>query len=196
MHSKLILWLSAAMLRWMHVDTMPNEAAKAVLVAHYRDVAADASEVAFDPAEPPLFSGDLGRMKTASLIVAVAGLEGAYQDKILGDKSQSACMMQIHLPGSSRIALKGDGFAYSVSPADSYSKADLNADRKACLRVGLHILRNSIKTCGKENLSAYTSGHCSPREPKAEYRLSRAMKLFSVASSLPGTDADFLTPSL
>lgn len=202
MHSKLILWLSAAMLRWMHVDTLPDEAAKATFAAHYQDVAKDASEVAFDPAEPPLFSGEHGRMKTAALMLAVAGMEGAYHDKTLGDHSQSACMMQIHLPGSSRISLKGDDFAYAAGesasagadPAPtSYSKADLNADRKACLRVGLHILRHSLKVCGKDNLSGYTTGRCSAHEPKAEARLARAIKLFSPPSAeVPGTDTDFL----
>jgi hypothetical protein len=119
-------------------------------------------------------------------MLAVAGMEGAYKDAALGDHAQSVCMMQIHLPGASRVRLTPDGgFAYGGE--GSVGKSELVADRALCLRAGLHILRHSMRVCGG-NLSAYTSGRCRPHEPKAEARMGRATKLFA---TIPGVDTDF-----
>lgn len=186
---KLIPWLVVAMMRWMHLETGLPPDAKLDYEARYAQVAFDASEVAFDPLEAPLFPGTQGRIKTTALMLAVAGMEGAYKDTAVGDRAQSVCMMQIHLPGDSRVRLTDDGgFAYGG--IGSVGKRELSADRKLCLRVGLHILRHSMRVCGG-NLSAYTSGRCRKGEPKSEARMTRAMRLFDDASQTPGLDSDF-----
>ena len=184
---KLIPWLVVAMMRWMHLEAVADPSVRLDYEARYAQVAYDASEVAFDPAEPPLFQGAQGRIRTVALMLAVAGMEGAYKDTALGDRAQSVCMMQIHLPGASRIRLTAEGdFAYGGE--GSVGKRELAADRKLCLRAGLHILRHSMRACG--NLSAYTSGRCLPHEPKAEARMARATKLFD-ASPTSSVDTDF-----
>ncbi len=142
----------------------------------YREIARDAIAVAYDPAEPPLFSArklvdgklvvtedPIGRAKTLAVMLAIADSEsgGFRRDvdknigaKARGDGGKSWCMMQIQLSKpdadgktQTRIALKGDQYSYSYSKDKDFGGEDLIADRKNCFRVALHMARESFRAC-------------------------------------------------
>lgn len=187
MKTALIAWAVAQMLRWV----LPEAQHEAHRV-RYERIAEDAAKVVFDPAEPPLFAGEDGRLKTLALVLSIASYEGGFADDVdkgtrRGDQGRSWCHMQINL-GEGRIVLEGDEWRWPSKPGEGVGGKELVADRQLCFRVGLHMARASFKRC--KNLSIYTSGQCQKDEPKARARQARAVD-FLKKSPPPGVDADY-----
>ena len=207
----LIVWLTAAMLAW----SPPPPAAGQASTSHvygaeaqrYAEIARDALDVAFDPAEKPLFEGPHGRSKTALQILAIAGFESSYRKDVqMGTKRGKAgdsCLMQVIIPsapGSVKKRLQLStvyGGTYKWVAADSdesgYTADDLvGSDVHTCFRVGLHIARESFQIC--HDLSMYTNGKCN-KEIKAKHREMRAHQHYKMHPA-PVNDVDVLpTPS-
>lgn len=192
MKATLILWLVSAMLRW----TLP-EAQHDAAKTRYAEIANDAVAVAFDPAEKPIFSGPLGRTKTAALLLSIASFESGFAKDVdegtrRGDGGRSWCLMQVNL-GSARIRVEDqETFAYSFDGKTGWSGKDLADDRKKCFRAALRIARVSYRACG--DLSVYTSGKCAKDEPKAKAREARAKARFLDLTPLTWLDSDILDP--
>lgn len=186
MQAKLLLWLVAAMLSW----TIPA-ARHDIERERYEGIAKDAVAVAFDAEEKPIYAGALARTKTALMLLAIASYESGFRrdvddGTVRGDGGRSWCLMQVNL-GHNRVLLTEDGYTYSQD-ATGWSGKDLVEDRQRCFRVGLHLMRASHKACG--NLSAYTSGRCSKKEPKAIARASRATAWFNKGEGVEWNDAE------
>jgi len=186
-NAKLLEWAVSAMLGWT-VPAGEQDASR----ARYEAIAKDAIEVAYDQAERPIFGGEEGRLKTLSLMLAIASMESGFEAAVdsgekRGDSGSSWCFMQIHLPGDSRITLSKDFYGYA---GKGWNGRDLVNDRKKCFRAGLHIARESFTIC--RNLSVYSSGKCrrDDSEPKARHRVARARELW--AKETPGRDSEFL----
>lgn len=162
--------------------------------------AADVMAVVYDEGEAPLFPGVTGRAEAAAWVLSVAssetqGFQKDIEDGLKrGDGGYSWCNMQIHLPGSSRILLKDDGYyAYAYKRGVGWNGPDLvgAANRQNCYRAGLHVMRESLKVC--RNLSVYTSGKCLRDEPSAKYRERRAKEWLRKVP--PPVEDSFLLPS-
>lgn len=102
--------------------------------------------------EQPLFKEDPDRLRTASLVIAVAWREGSLRPDIVGDKGDSFCTMQIH---------KSSG----GTPA-------LLQDTDACVRAGMTMLRKSITVCREHPIAWYASGPKGCGNERAQ-RISR-----------------------
>lgn len=125
------------------------------------------TKVAMDPDEPPLFKGDNGRLLTALLMTSVDRFESSFvKGPIVGDcntkdgycrkptdKPRSFCFMQI-MPGPFGITLKGDVYGRGTRDEPGIKGADLLEDDELCARVGLHMMRESMRATG--DLGVYT----------------------------------------
>lgn len=168
----LLEWLLAAQFFWNPAPTVDH--------SRYESIAKDIVSVVYDNEEKALFKGEYGKAKTALLIDAIASLESFYREDVDNGTKRGGlgevCIMQILLPyPSARIVLNEDTYTYSDNEGWSYS--DLIADRKKCIRAGLHKVRESFRAC--HNLSLYTSGTCLENEPKAKFRQWRAENWFN-----------------
>lgn len=148
--------------------------------ARYDEIAQAVWQVAFDPAEPPLWSGADGRSRTAALLVAIAYHESELAKDVDkgpcyrgGNRTQrcdggrAACLLQINV---------GDG-----KTAEGWTKADLFADRLKCLRAGLRLVRQSFVSCSALPqgfwLNAYASGTCARGYERSQQRMDLAATL-------------------
>jgi hypothetical protein len=172
---QIITWLVAAMFAWTP--------AKEIDRARYTEIASDIASVAYDPAEPPLFSGADGRAKTALLLASIAAHESTFRvdvedGRARGDGGTSWCFMQLHI-GSGKTV-------------EGWTGAEVTADRTLCFRAGLHIARESFRMCiaepVSEKLSAYASGRCG-RSAESRQMVTRATA-YSQRHRI--TDAQFL----
>lgn len=132
--------------------------------AHYQAIAWDLARVALDPGEAPLFGDELGRVKTALLMLAIVSYEsGGFRADVdteahaTGDGGRAWCLAQLH-----------DGYAKGLT------------DRASCFRAELRALHDSWKLCPEgptsDHLTGYTVGHCDPGEPQAVRRSDRAAR--------------------
>lgn len=96
---------------------------------------------------PPLFAGDESRERTASLMVAVAYRESTLRNDIIS-KTGDACAMQIH------------------------ARPELAKDVNTCARVGLAMLRDSLRACPSFPIAPYASGPGGCSNARAQ-RISR-----------------------
>ncbi len=177
--------------------------------ARYRAIAEDVLAVAYDPQERPAFDGPLGRAKSASVMLAVASFESGFRrDVDLGEGPDGGngpawCLMQIELGRKGRkgktplrIALDDDGsYRFTRNPGEGYGGEDLVKDRRACLRVGLRLIRSSLNACRylpvHERLSAYASGSCDRGKQASRTRLGRGYRWIA-SKPAPLEDEDFL----
>lgn len=110
------------------------------------DVANAATEVAYDPAEPPLFRGPRGRARTALRLAVISahetGLQAKYARSCRPDRGGPACGVgQVH-PGAYGLRFTGTTMAQCHSPdVDCFQAIDLLADPVLMQRMMLHILR-------------------------------------------------------
>ena len=147
----------------------------------YDSIAKDVIDVVFDPNEKPLFSGAKARIKTVSVLLAVANFESGFRRDVdlgigprsKGDSGASWCLNQINL---GKVDLKGNtprrivvsigkGFKFTKDKDIGWSGPDLVADRKKCFRAALALMRSSFASCGNnipldEKLQVYGSGSC------------------------------------
>jgi hypothetical protein len=157
----------------------------------YDDIADAAHRVAFDPAEPPIFAGKYGRLRTTTLLLGIAWLESGFaRDVDLGpcyrgrdgasvrcDSGRSACLMQLQI---------GRGVT-----AEGWTQAELFADREKCFRAALHLLRKSFAACtrhGSEHaLDGYTVGVCGSLigAARGRPRLAAGKRIFDLAFPEP-----------
>lgn len=97
--------------------------------------------------EAPLFAGDGDRIRTASLVVAVSFRESAF-DNAAVSKTHDYCAMGIN------------------------RRPELARDADACVRVGVAMLRESIRMCRAFPIAFYASGPAGCANARAQ-RISR-----------------------
>ncbi len=170
----------------------------------YKEIANDLITVVFDPNEPSIFGGSIGRHRTLALMMGVLKAESSFRKDIdlglgalgKGDGGQSWCLVQIKLGKEvngktpSRINLDNKSFAITKNAKD-YGGEDLVKDRKICLRAGLRMVRSAWNSCGKnkmeERLSVYVSGNCQGGKDSSRNRVRPAFQWIS-AYPPPGND--------
>jgi hypothetical protein len=170
--SALVTWLLAAELAWVPAPTVD--------LPRYEAIARDIASVAFDPDERPLFAGTTEssrRARTALLLDAVASFESFYREDVDNGTKRGAlgevCVLQVLTPSPrTRIVLTADTYRYSEDASEGWSREDMVADRKKCVRAALHKMRESFRAC--HNLSLYTAGICNADEKAAKNRAWRA----------------------
>jgi len=196
--SQLIVWLTIAMLAWVP----PQKGQEGPEAQRYAAIALSALDVAFDPAERPLFSGPHGRAQSALQLLAIAGFESSYRrDVQLGEKRGKAgdsCLMQIVIAGNRRMHLTDLTYVWSrhsaglSSPIPTEEKGGwtwrdlVGEDPHNCFRAGLHLVRESFQIC--HDLSLYTAGQCN-HDIKAKHREQRA-KMHYLRHPAPVTDQE------
>lgn len=118
------------------------------LLAPGRDhvsLAQDVASVVLD--EQPLFLDDEDRRRTAALVVAIA-----FRESSLRANARSAqgdyCLMQVH------------------------GRPDLEGDARACVRVAMTMLRDSMRACPAHPLAVYAEGPRGCDSARAQ-RISR-----------------------
>jgi len=204
-------WATARMAAWQpagksfYADAKETEADG---LARYDVIARDAFSVAFDPSEPPLFSGPNGRAKTMATLLAIASWESGFRRDVdlglgpaaRGDGGRSHCMMQIQLstvdPSTKRtkmrVVMDGDGWKFAYDGKTGWGGEDLVQDRQKCFRAGLHMARVSFRACSglpvAERLSVYASGNCTAGRAASALRMNRAIKWVAQAPP-PGDDS-------
>lgn len=162
----LAAWLFAAMVSWSP-PAQHREGAR-VASERYRSIAHDFAAVALDEHEPVVFDGPQGRPQTALLLAAIAASESSYRadvdsGQVKGDHGKSWCILQVQVYGKT---------------AENWTGEEIVADRKKCIRVALHRMKESFLECKAlplvYRLAGYTAGTCF-EDPKAEYRTRRAL---------------------
>lgn len=83
--------------------------------------------------ERPLFAGDADKLRTASLLVAVAFRESSFRMDAVS-KTNDHCAFQVHL------------------------RPDLALDPVACTRTAVTMLRESLRACPSHPVAFYASG--------------------------------------
>jgi len=156
--------LAILILQWM-ISLQPPA------VTPWRDTYADTAEAIAEVVEheEPLFEDDADRVKTASLLVAVAFTEGRFDPHAVGDHGRAHGAWQVH--------------ASEYAP-EAASPAFLD-DVGLQARVALRMLRTSLKACRARDadarLSWYTSGTCDRGGNASRYRMSLAKRIARVA---------------
>lgn len=170
--------LAAAVMQFSNGPTTAAE------IPRYEAIVANALDVAFNPAEKPVYSGTSARMRTATLILAVAQLESNFDSRVesgavRGDHGQSWCFMQVQLPfGQKAVATEMGFFSYAPRTSDmGWAGAELAESQTKCFTVGLHIARMSLTRC--RNLSLYTTGKCMQKERYAHNREHRGESIWA-----------------
>lgn len=184
----LTAWLVLAMASWIPLPEVPlHDEPLADYAARRESIAKDILEVAQDPTEEPLFDGPTGREETALFMAAIASFESAYDLHVdLGKRRGAAgevCIMQVAVDAA--ITKRG------MITAEGWTRDELVADRKKCIRAALHKLQVSKKICGDANhmlnqtkramkgadlYTLYTGGKCSEGSPYAAHRYDRARR--------------------
>lgn len=184
----LVVWLTAAMLAWSPPEPSRQEPES----KRYAKIAQSALDIAFDPAEKPLFAGPTGRSKTALQLLAIAGFESNFredvQNGIKRGKAGDACLMQIIVPRTKTLRLTELTYEWVSAASEEHGlTADdlVGPNTHTCFRAGLHMVRESFQICG--DLSMYTNGQCN-HETKAKHRELRAKQHYKMHPA-PITDA-------
>jgi hypothetical protein len=199
-----VSYILTAILSWCPPASfyVPYGETETEATARLREIAEDIVEVAFDEAEPPVFAGDTGRLRTALLQAAIASKETSFQ-RFVGDGScnrrgyqadrRGNCdggtafsFWQIHIFGGGYV-LMPDGSLSSRQYAGDFLKdhpeavltgADLIADRKKAVRIAQRIERQSLRVY--HSLCAFSGEPCEGgRHPKASARLDRAIEYWN-----------------
>lgn len=97
--------------------------------------------------EQPLFKNDETRVKTAALIVAIEFRESSLRNDVVS-KTNDFCAMQIN------------------------RRPDLVDDPEQCVRVGITMLRESMRMCPEHPVAFYASGPGACTNDRAQ-RISR-----------------------
>jgi hypothetical protein len=144
---------AAAVLAWVLLAVNSWGASPAPAGERTEEVRQRAAEsifgVAYDADEPPLFQGNLGRARTALLLVSLGGEESRFQEHILSGRCKpSECdhglatgMLQVHL-GPHGLRFLGDKASQCNAKAiDCWTKDDLVNDWSLQPRTALHVYR-------------------------------------------------------
>lgn len=130
----------------------------------YQEMAEAILTVTNDSAEAPLFKGEDGRLKTSLLMLSIARFESSFaRGPIHGDcekangkcttKPKAFCMMQVQ-PGPTGIVLDSERWRYAKRGETAITGDVLDRDPLACVRVALHMARESMQLVG--DLGIYT----------------------------------------
>lgn len=84
-------------------------------------------------AEPALFKDDVSKVRTAALVVAIAFRESSFRNEAVS-KTRDFCMMQVN------------------------RRPELADDARACVRVAMTMLRESMRVCPAHPLAFYAAG--------------------------------------
>jgi hypothetical protein len=193
-----IAYILTAMLAWCPPQTyyVPYGESVDDATARLKSIAEDIALVAMDAAEPPVFAGQTGRLKTALLEAAVGSMESSYQ-RFVGeglcnkpgyradrrgdcDGGRAFTYWQMWVFNGGYILL-GDGTLSAPRwlPQLAQSRPEivirgpeLLSDRPTAVRVAQRIMRKSMRESG--SLCAYSGEPCEGLHPKADVRLDRA----------------------
>lgn len=167
----------------------------------YQEIAQALYEVVYDPESKPLYGGSKGRAYTALQLLSIAYMESGFaKDVDKGpcyrgkgfknrcDAGRAKCMMQIRVDdGVTVLGLHG---------VEGLTGEQLHADRHACFRAGLHMVRRSFRACTKlgpeHRLDVYASGQCGGGFVSGRARLKLAERIWHERKPNPGPDLDFL----
>lgn len=198
----IITYVLAAMLSWVPIQNLtPYGESEAEARVRLRAIATDIVTVAFDPAEPPVFAGADGRIKTSLLHAAIASMEGGFQKFIedgacnkpgyAGDRRGNCdgghawSLWQIHIFGNGYLFM-ADGSLSSVDASPDYAREhpdeivrgpQIISDRMKAVRLAQRLERSSIKRFN--SLCAYTGECDNANQAKAVVRLDRAKNYFA-----------------
>lgn len=202
-------WVVKQMSKWSPPGKSYFPAAKETqeeATKRYKEIANDLITVVFDPNEPSIFGGAIGRHRTLALMMGVMKAESSFRKDIdfglgalgKGDGGQSWCLVQIKLGKEvngktpNRINLDNKSFKITKDPKDPGGE-DLLRDRKLCLKAGLRMVRAAYHSCGnnkmEERLSIYVSGNCRDGKDSSRNRVVPAFQWLS-SSPPPSKDDD------
>ena len=137
--------------------------------ARYGAIAQALAEVALDPDEAPLFAGDDGRLKTATLMLAMSRFESTWRRDVdlgIGPRARGGggrywCLMQIGVPRG--------------KTPEGWTGRDLVESRDRCFRRALHILQRGKRVCRKHGgtsfVNHYASGYCDRAKKPVKKRV-------------------------
>lgn len=159
-------WALAVMLSWSPPETavahsfVPEAQESAEeRTRRYLQIAVAIEDVVSEGA--PLYSGPHGRHYAAAMLLGISYMESGWRrdvdlgiGKLARGSNLDSCLMQIR--------------------TDQEGHARLTADRRACFREGLAIVRRSISACRdlprEEKLAVYASGSCRSNAGKEASR--------------------------
>jgi hypothetical protein len=168
-------WLVGAMMAWVPPLHDSDR-------TRYEAIAKDVVAVVYDEHEAPAFTGEMGRAKTALLMLAIASFESSYRadvddGRVLGDHGRSYCLMQVQV--------------FNKTP-EGWTGKDLVTDRTKCFRAALRAIRTSFEWCKdhalEDRLAGYTSGSCRDGENLSRYRMWRAKSYWARTPFMPPDD--------
>ena len=187
MNSVIVSWLLTALLSWTPVEGKSDER-----VSKLTSIAEDIVDVVYH--EPVTFKGAYAHAHMALLVGAVGARESRFRDRIQAgdckrgecDSGRAFCYMQIHT--NSGLAILEDDREV-VPSKDGLTGADLLADEKVCIHLGVHLIRRALRFSGNRDLRAYIgeTGETTP-ESDARFKLVRE---YLAKSPPPVKDADF-----
>lgn len=199
----IVVWVLTAMLAWIPAPekSVLGESSQEHL-ARREEIARQFVEVAFDPAERPLFEGPSGRAETALFLASIASFESRYDVDVDNGKRVGGlgevCIMQVMVDWSDKKNPK---------TKEGWTTKDLISDRKKCIRAALHMLQTSQEICsnashplnatkkalkGADQFTIYTGGKCSEGSIHAAHRFDRSRK-WSQAHPAPSVSASTST---
>lgn len=168
--------------------------------ARYRSIAADIASVVYNKDIPPLFNGQDGRARSATVIMGIMFHESAFRRDVdyglgaagRGDGGRSWCLMQIKT-GDGRTATynkKYNRFKQwgdkTEDLVDGWTGLEMVQDRKKCIEAGYRIIRASFQMCRAlpvaDWLSVYASGQCATEgdgAEKSQTRMNTALNWFN-----------------
>jgi hypothetical protein len=141
--------------------------------ARYAAIARTIADVALDPEEPPVFTGERARERTAALLLSIAFHESGWRRDVdlgLGPQARGGgryyCIMQVAVDRGKK--------------ASGWTGPELIENRSRCVRAALDILQRAKSSCRAQGPDAwmriYTSGRCTHGRKSADARLSTARR--------------------
>jgi hypothetical protein len=166
-------------------------------LVRYDEIAKDAIDTVYDSKESPIFKGKHARAQTLGVLLSTLHSESTFRkdvdfgigDKARGDGGRSWCLAQIRLSipkkdGKTKIRILIDSpfYGYNTDGSAGLGGEDLVRDRKACLRVALHMIRGSFYACSRypveARLSSYVRRDCIRGQEISRSRMKRVSKWF------------------
>jgi hypothetical protein len=180
-------WLLTALLSWT-----PQQGKSPERVAKLTSIATDIVDIVYH--EPTTFRGDYAHAHMALLVGAVGARESRYQDRIQAgsckkgecDSGRAFCYMQIH-PNYGITILEDE--REIVPDRSGLSGADLLADERVCIHLGVHMIRRALRFSGNRDLRAYI-GETGEETPESDARF-KLVKDYLAKNPPPVRDADF-----
>lgn len=145
----------------------------------YESIAKDVYEVVYSAEKLP-YRGKKGRAYSTALLVGIAFMESGFAHDVDKGPCYRGGGFRYRCDGGLSVGLwqarlGGGETLLSIHGVDGLKQADLFADRKTQVRVALHMVVRSFKTCrlhGPESaLNVYASGSCMRGQKEGLARL-------------------------